>query len=120
ADAHDRRIGIEPSKYRISDGHAGFLIKVQSKAAPNKSVTPRRMKNGWYPSLSTREPRSSVKISTPRFAAVPAMPVAVPTSSRGKRSDDMVITVTDNVWWAKPPRHKSATAIAGLWTVLTK
>ena len=38
------------------------------------------------------------------------MPATVATSLRLNRSDDMVITVTESVWCAKPPRLRSAIA----------
>ena len=38
------------------------------------------------------------------------MPATVATSLRLNRSEDMVITVTERVWCAKPPRHRSAIA----------
>ncbi len=55
----------------------------------------------------------SEKISTPPLPQVPAMPATVATSLRLNRSDAIVITVTDRVWCAKPPRHNSAIAAYG-------
>ena len=48
------------------------------------------------------------------------MPATVPTSLRGNRSVAMVIMVTDRVWWAKPARLISATAIKGSCTTPVK
>ena len=53
---------------------------------------------------------SSEKTSSPALPNVPAMPAAVATSFRLNRSDDIVITVTDSVWCANPPRLSSAIA----------
>ena len=49
-------------------------------------------------------PISSENISSPALPNVPAIPATVATSFRWNRSDDIVITVTDSVWCAKPPR----------------
>ena len=44
------------------------------------------------------------------------MPATVATSLRLNRSDDIVMTVTESVWCAKPPRLMSAIAVYGLST----
>ena len=62
----------------------------------------------------TSAPISSEKISTPALPQVPAMPATVATSLRLKRSDAIVMTVTDNVWCAKPARLSSAIATYGI------
>ena len=53
----------------------------------------------------------SENTSTPPLPHVPAMPATVATSFRLNRSDAIVITVTESVWCAKPPRHSSAIAV---------
>src|ERR687883_113554 len=50
----------------------------------------------------TSEPISSEKMSSPALPKVPAIPATVATSFFLKRSDDIVMTVTDSVWCAKP------------------
>ena len=62
----------------------------------------------------------SENTSTPPLPQVPAMPATVATSFRLNRSDAIVITVTERVWCAKPPRHNSAIAVYGLSTNPTK
>src|SRR4029077_8352023 len=126
-DADDRRIGVEPAKDRITDHgrhHArtglGSRTTVQRINAPIRSSTPRQMKKGVYPIAATSAPMSNEKTRTPPFPHVPAIPATVATSLRLNRSDDIVITVTESVWCAKPPRHSSAIAVYGLWTRPTK
>jgi hypothetical protein len=60
--------------------------------------------------LATSAPIASENTSTPALPQVPAMPATVATSLRLKRSEAIVMTVTESVWWAKPARLNNATA----------
>ena len=59
----------------------------------------------WNPILTHVSAKSGVPLDLKL-----AKPATVATSLRRNKSEDMVITVTDSVWWAKPARLKSIIA----------
>src|SRR4029450_8409836 len=114
----DGRIRVEAAKDRISNDSphdvgapCGSRTSVQRIKAPIRSRTPRQTKNGVEPRAARSPPMINENTSTPPLPQVPAIPATVATSFRLNRSDAIVITVTESVWCAKPPRHKSATAV---------
>ena len=128
ADADDGRIGIEAaagsgcgswSRHAVAGRlarrrRAGRAPRVQSTTAPTRSSTAEADEERACSRPSPPARRSAARRSARRRCRkVPAMPATVATSLRLNRSDDIVITVTDSVWCAKPPRLSSAIADVG-------
>ena len=61
--------------------------------------------------VATSPPIINENSRSPALPQVPAIPATVATSLRLNRSEDIVITVTERVWCAKPPRLRSAIAV---------
>src|SRR4026207_676409 len=123
ADAGEGRIRVEAAEDRMANGRGhdagaacGSRTSVQRTSAPSRSSTPRQLKKGVSPTAAPSAPILSESTSPPPLPHVPAIPATVATSLRLNRSDAMVITVTESVWCAKPPRHNSAIAVYGLST----
>ena len=130
ADADDGGIGIEAGQDRISNRScrsSSTRLELRSRTTRPQDRSADQVEHAQadeerrVADRGHQRRRSAARRSAGRRCRTcRPCPATVATSFLRNRSEDIVITVTDSVWCAKPPRLRSAIAAYGLSTKPTK